>query len=73
MEGDLDAAATELNQQARCFAAFTGVVKPGPRDRFVIVMGMTGSGKSTLISSCTGTDVGIGHGLRSCKIARLPT
>lgn len=29
-------------------------------------MGLTGSGKSTLISRLTGEDVGIGHSLHSC-------
>ena len=46
---------------------FTGLTKPNPYDRFILVMGMTGSGKSTFISRCTGKDVIVGHGLYSCK------
>ncbi|KFZ01546.1 hypothetical protein V500_00723 [Pseudogymnoascus sp. VKM F-4518 (FW-2643)] len=43
---------------------------PQPRkfdsnDLFIAVMGVTGSGKSTFISKCTGHDVGIGHSLKS--------
>lgn len=34
---------------------------------FILVLGMTGSGKSTLIQQCTGRSVEIGHGLQSCK------
>ncbi|KAI5456321.1 P-loop containing nucleoside triphosphate hydrolase protein [Mariannaea sp. PMI_226] len=37
-----------------------------PTDIVVAIMGMTGSGKSTFISLCTGEDVGIGHQLKSC-------
>lgn len=32
----------------------------------VMVMGITGVGKSTFISKLTGEDVGIGHDLASC-------
>lgn len=53
--------------QTERFAAFTGVTKPSPNDRFFLVMGMTGSGKSTFIGRCTGEDVTVGHGLYSCK------
>ncbi|CAI7627158.1 unnamed protein product [Penicillium glandicola] len=52
--------------QTQGFAAFTGVTKPNPRDKFFLVMGMTGSGKSTFVGRCTGEDVTIGHGLYSC-------
>ncbi|KAJ5794730.1 hypothetical protein N7457_001329 [Penicillium paradoxum] len=52
--------------QAQRFAAFTGVTKPNPNDKFFLVMGMTGSGKSTFIGRCTGDDVTVGHGLWSC-------
>jgi hypothetical protein len=37
-----------------------------PADIIIAVMGITGSGKTTLISRCMGEDVGIGHGLESC-------
>ena len=33
----------------------------------IAVMGPTGSGKSTLISKLGGSEVNIGHNLRSCK------
>lgn len=42
-------------------------VQPRPSDIFVAVMGMTGSGKSTFISLCTGEDVAVGHDLQACK------
>ncbi|KAJ6132583.1 hypothetical protein N7471_007798 [Penicillium samsonianum] len=54
-----------LSQTER-FAAFTGVTKPSPNDKFFLVMGMTGSGKSTFVGRCTGEDVTVGHGLYSC-------
>lgn len=34
---------------------------------FILVLGMTGSGKSTFIRHCTGKTVQIGHGLQSCE------
>ncbi|KAF2807131.1 uncharacterized protein BDZ99DRAFT_353274, partial [Mytilinidion resinicola] len=37
---------------------------------FILVMGMTGSGKSTLVQHCTGNNVQVGHGLQSCT--KLP-
>ncbi|CAM1505055.1 Fc.00g106920.m01.CDS01 [Cosmosporella sp. VM-42] len=41
-------------------------LKPRPTDIFVAIMGMTGTGKSTFISLCTGEDVLVGHSLESC-------
>jgi GTPase SAR1 family protein len=38
---------------------------------FILVLGMTGSGKSTFIRHCTGRSVEIGHGLQSCKSRHL--
>ena len=64
---DISFAAHQFADQAQRFSAFTGVNKPDPLDRFFLVMGMTGSGKSTFISRCSGKDVHIGHGLYSCK------
>lgn len=58
--------AQELADQAELFAALTGVTKPNPWDMFFLVMGRTGSGKSTFIGRCTGKPVTIGHGLYSC-------
>ncbi|KAE9368403.1 hypothetical protein N431DRAFT_470113 [Stipitochalara longipes BDJ] len=36
-----------------------------PDDVFIAVMGLTGAGKSTFISECTGEDAGVGHMLES--------
>lgn len=33
---------------------------------YIAVMGVTGAGKSSLISLCTGKSVKIGHNLESC-------
>lgn len=33
---------------------------------YIAVMGVTGAGKSSLISLCTGKNVKIGHNLKSC-------
>ena len=41
--------------------------EPQPDDVWIVVMGMTGVGKSTLISEFVGHDVGVGHGLQSSK------
>ncbi|KAL6858334.1 hypothetical protein ACO1O0_005795 [Amphichorda felina] len=41
--------------------------QPRPEDVIVLIMGMTGSGKSTFISLCTGEDVPVGHSLEACK------
>ena len=40
---------------------------PGRREIVIAVFGMTGTGKSSFIETLTGQDVGIGHGLHSCK------
>jgi hypothetical protein len=42
-------------------------LQPRSTDVFIAVMGVTGVGKSTLISLCTSQEVKIGHGLSSCK------
>ncbi|KAJ5746809.1 hypothetical protein N7520_011991 [Penicillium odoratum] len=56
----------QVNQQIANLLAFAGG-KDTPSDAiFIAVMGVTGAGKSTLISQCTGQDVHIGHGLLSC-------
>ncbi|KAJ5979793.1 hypothetical protein N7481_007091 [Penicillium waksmanii] len=56
----------EVNQQIANLLAFAGG-KDTPSDAiFIAVMGVTGAGKSTLISQCTGQDVHIGHDLLSC-------
>jgi ABC-type lipoprotein export system ATPase subunit len=62
---DINIAAEQLAQQTQRFAAFTGTTNPNPEDRFVLVMGMAGSGKSTLIARCTGQDIPINNSLYS--------
>lgn len=44
---------------------------PSPDDIFIAVMGLTGTGKSTLISEYTGEEAGVGHMLESCTCDRL--
>ncbi|KAI1401328.1 P-loop containing nucleoside triphosphate hydrolase protein [Hypoxylon fuscum] len=46
--------------------SFTNSFKPQSSDVYIAVMGVTGAGKSTLISKCTDKDVKIGHDLQSC-------
>lgn len=60
---DINTATEELVDQAERFAAFTGIIQPNPEDRFFLVMGETGSGKSTFISRCTGKDIPVGDNL----------
>nr|RBQ99978.1 hypothetical protein FVER53263_08695 [Fusarium verticillioides] len=43
-----------------------GGFRPKPSDILIAIMGMTGSGKSTFISLCTGQDVPVGHDLQAC-------
>ncbi|KAK4040361.1 hypothetical protein C8A01DRAFT_46258 [Parachaetomium inaequale] len=40
--------------------------RQSPNDVFIAVMGVTGSGKSSFISLCSGKSVSIGHSLESC-------
>lgn len=35
----------------------------------ILVMGLTGSGKSTFIRAASGQDVAVGHGAESCRYA----
>ncbi|KAL3479241.1 hypothetical protein BJX99DRAFT_86652 [Aspergillus californicus] len=46
--------------------SFRGGGVPGPNDVFIAVMGVTGSGKSSFISACSGRPVKIGHSLGAC-------
>ncbi|SCO28027.1 uncharacterized protein FFNC_00088 [Fusarium fujikuroi] len=55
-----------LLDQAECFKTFLGLNKSEPGDMFFLVMGLTGAGKSTFVSNCTGHAVNVGHGLYSC-------
>ncbi|KAI1202817.1 P-loop containing nucleoside triphosphate hydrolase protein [Nemania serpens] len=53
--------------EAANFMAFVGARPPKSDSVFLLVMGMTGSGKSSFIADCTGReDVEIGHDLESC-------
>ncbi|KAL2867705.1 P-loop containing nucleoside triphosphate hydrolase protein [Aspergillus lucknowensis] len=46
--------------------SFRGGRAPGPNDVFIAVMGVTGSGKSSFISLCSGRVVKVGHQLEAC-------
>ncbi|KAJ6132584.1 hypothetical protein N7471_007799 [Penicillium samsonianum] len=46
--------------------SFRGGHEPKPTDVFIAVMGVTGSGKSSFISLCSGKSVQIGHTLDAC-------
>ncbi|KAJ3579691.1 hypothetical protein NPX13_g868 [Xylaria arbuscula] len=60
-----------LEIEAANFLTFVGAQRPKPDSVFFLVMGMTGSGKSSFIADCTGRDdVDIGHDLSS---SNLPT
>ncbi|KAJ4205381.1 hypothetical protein NW759_014607 [Fusarium solani] len=63
---DTEVDAGTLADKFQRFSVFLGLTKPEPRDVFILVLGRTGSGKSTFISRCTGKDATIGHGLNSC-------
>ncbi len=64
---DAAAVGERIEEQAKNFFAFLEAEKL-PRDAlFILVLGMTGSGKSTFISQCTGKRVTIEHDLIFCK------
>ncbi|KAM0553310.1 hypothetical protein ACHAPJ_007323 [Fusarium lateritium] len=58
--------AEALVDQAESSRTFLGLIQPRPTDKFFLVTGMTGSGKSTFVSRCTGQDAVVSHGLYSC-------
>lgn len=64
-----DFVADQLAGQAQRLSAFMGSSERQSDDRFFLVLGMTGAGKSTFVARCTGQDVTVGHGLYSCKKA----
>lgn len=66
MEQDTDTVRQYIEEQAIKFRTFTGIQRPPPNAVFILVMGMTGSGKSSFVASCTGKRVTVGHGLQSC-------
>ncbi|KAJ2998470.1 hypothetical protein NUW58_g305 [Xylaria curta] len=45
---------------------FSDGTTPGENDIVIALMGMTGSGKSSLIGLCTDQEIEIGHDLKSC-------
>ncbi|KAK5635418.1 hypothetical protein RRF57_011130 [Xylaria bambusicola] len=56
------------------FLAFLGAQRPKLDSVFLLVMGVTGSGKSSLIADCTEqNDVHIGHDLASCELREFMT
>ncbi|KAF2246286.1 hypothetical protein BU26DRAFT_411294, partial [Trematosphaeria pertusa] len=61
-----DFVADQLAGQAQRLSAFMGSSERQSDDRFFLVLGMTGAGKSTFVARCTGQDVTVGHGLYSC-------
>ncbi|KAL9622433.1 MAG: hypothetical protein Q9160_003278 [Pyrenula sp. 1 TL-2023] len=61
-----ESSADVFSQEVDNFLSFTGAEKPKPNSIFILVMGMTGSGKSTFISRRAGKHVQIGHDLQSC-------
>ncbi|CAG9978243.1 unnamed protein product [Clonostachys byssicola] len=66
MNPEIESVNERLEDQARRLSALIGATKPRATDRFFLVLGRTGSGKSTFISRCTGKDTNISHGLFSC-------
>lgn len=43
-------------------------LQPSPNDIIIVIMGVTGSGKSTFVKLATGDeDVQVGHDLESCQ------
>ncbi|KAI2465917.1 hypothetical protein F4781DRAFT_434923 [Annulohypoxylon bovei var. microspora] len=61
-----ETAVAQLEENVNGFLAFTGVKTRSPNDRFILVLGMTGSGKSTFVARCTGKQVHTGHDIFSC-------
>lgn len=61
----------EAEENIQRFLTFTGATKPKPNALFILVMGMTGAGKSSFVAACTGQPATIGHGLESCKLALI--
>ncbi|KAI8953268.1 hypothetical protein F4801DRAFT_538048 [Xylaria longipes] len=62
----MECVAQSFADQAKRLSMFTGVSQHDPDDKFFFVMGMTGCGKSTFISQCTGKSATISSGLHSC-------
>lgn len=56
----------DFEEQLADLLRFTGNRTTTGNPAFILIMGMTGAGKSTLIRHCTGKNVQVGHGLQSC-------
>jgi hypothetical protein len=65
--GDAEALGRQIDQQGRNFVAFAGFDAPA-NGVFILVMGMTGSGKKQFHLFCSGQDVVIGYDLHSCTV-----
>lgn len=63
---EAEVARQQIEEEVRKFSAFTGAQKPAADAIFILVMGMTGAGKSSFVASCTGKQVTVGHTLHSC-------
>ena len=64
---EAEVARRQIEEDAKKFFAFTGAQKPAANALFVLIMGMTGAGKSSFVASCTGKEVTVGHTLHSCR------
>lgn len=68
---EAEVARQQIEEDARKFFAFTGAQKPAANAIFILIMGITGAGKSNFVASCTGKQVTVGHKLHSCKYIRI--
>ncbi|KAL2821544.1 hypothetical protein BJX63DRAFT_427540 [Aspergillus granulosus] len=55
-----------FEQQVNNILKFTGATQPEPEAVFILVLGATGSGKTSFVSKCSGDALEIGHDLSSC-------
>ncbi|KAL2851529.1 hypothetical protein BJY01DRAFT_245040 [Aspergillus pseudoustus] len=55
-----------FDEQVGNILKFTGATRPEPGAVFILVLGATGSGKTTFVSRCSGKTLEIGHDLSSC-------
>ena len=58
---EADVARHQIEEDVRKFFAFTGAQRPPDNAVFILVMGMTGAGKSSFVASCTERPVTVGH------------
>jgi predicted GTPase len=75
LPGSLDSKTSQLLSQDQSSALGFELSRPRTKTQTtnnelaILVMGVTGSGKSTFISRLTDDEVGIGHSLESCTVA----